>query len=90
MACHRQGRADPGGLRQAKHPLLQKVGGPETLGKEDGRGPAGEGLPLRKVCPSNLTPLMFCTLVVAYPELDERLRPSPQPQAGEYSAHHYN
>ncbi|KAJ1200205.1 hypothetical protein NDU88_004031 [Pleurodeles waltl] len=56
MACHRQGRADLGGLRQAEHPLLQTVGGPETLGMEDGRGPAGDGLPMRKGCLSNPDP----------------------------------
>ncbi|KAJ1137676.1 hypothetical protein NDU88_004074 [Pleurodeles waltl] len=51
MACHRQGRADPGGLRQAEHPLLETVGGPETLGMEDHGGPAGDGLPMRKGYP---------------------------------------
>ncbi|KAJ1099263.1 hypothetical protein NDU88_004366 [Pleurodeles waltl] len=56
MACHRQGRVDPGGLRQAEHPLLETVGGPEQLGTEDGRGPAGDGLPMRKGCPLNPEP----------------------------------
>ncbi|KAJ1118809.1 hypothetical protein NDU88_006996 [Pleurodeles waltl] len=28
------------------------VGGPAPMGKEDGRGPAGAGLPMRKGCPS--------------------------------------
>ncbi|KAJ1108188.1 hypothetical protein NDU88_005570 [Pleurodeles waltl] len=56
MACHRQGCADPGGLRQAEHPLSQTVGGPETLGKEDGGGPAGDVLPSRKGCPLNPDP----------------------------------
>ncbi|KAJ1125441.1 hypothetical protein NDU88_003873 [Pleurodeles waltl] len=32
-----------------------------------------------------MTPLMFRILVVAYPELDGRLRASQQPQGGEYS-----
>ncbi|KAJ1099413.1 hypothetical protein NDU88_004514 [Pleurodeles waltl] len=72
MAYHRQGRADPGGLRQAEHPLSETVGGPETLGTEDGRGAAGDGLPMRKGCPSNPDPLMGCILAVAYPELDGR------------------
>ncbi|KAJ1218727.1 hypothetical protein NDU88_006304 [Pleurodeles waltl] len=31
-----------------------------------------------------LTPLMFCILAVAYPELDGRLKASQQPQGGEY------
>ncbi|KAJ1177616.1 hypothetical protein NDU88_002869 [Pleurodeles waltl] len=30
-----------------------------------------------------LTPLMFCIMAVAYPELDGRLRASQQPQGGE-------
>ncbi|KAJ1093481.1 hypothetical protein NDU88_006581 [Pleurodeles waltl] len=90
MACHRQGRADPEGLRQAEHPLSEKVGGPETLGTEDGGGPAGNGLPMRKGYPSNPDPLMARILAGAYLELDGRLRASRQPQGGEYSAHHYN
>ncbi|KAJ1214982.1 hypothetical protein NDU88_002592 [Pleurodeles waltl] len=32
-----------------------------------------------------MTPLMYRILVVAYPELDGRLRASQQPQGGEYS-----
>ncbi|KAJ1090700.1 hypothetical protein NDU88_003829 [Pleurodeles waltl] len=71
---------DPGGLWQAVHPLSQTVGGPETLDTEDGGGPPGDGLPMRKGCPSNPDPLMACTLAVAYPELDGHLRASQQPQ----------
>ncbi|KAJ1123749.1 hypothetical protein NDU88_002216 [Pleurodeles waltl] len=56
LACHRQGGADPGGLWQAEHPLSQTVGGPDTLGMEDGGGPAGDGVPTRKGCPSNPDP----------------------------------
>ncbi|KAJ1178283.1 hypothetical protein NDU88_003530 [Pleurodeles waltl] len=56
MACHRKGRADPGGLRQAEHPLSETVGGPETLGMEDGGDPAGDGLLMRKGCPSTPDP----------------------------------
>ncbi|KAJ1110270.1 hypothetical protein NDU88_007625 [Pleurodeles waltl] len=86
MACHHQGGADPGGLRQVEHPLSETMGGPETLGTEDGEGPAGDGLPTRNGCPSNPTPLMVCILAVAYPELDGHLGASQQPQGGEYSA----
>ncbi|KAJ1117868.1 hypothetical protein NDU88_006064 [Pleurodeles waltl] len=82
MACHRHGRADPGGLWQAEHPLLETVGGPEMLGTEDGRGPAGDGFPMRNGCPSNPDPLMTRILAVAYPELDGLLRASQQPQGG--------
>ncbi|KAJ1099757.1 hypothetical protein NDU88_004855 [Pleurodeles waltl] len=53
MACHRQGRADPGGLHQVEHPLSQTLGGHEKLGTEDGGGPAWDGLQMRKGCPSN-------------------------------------
>ncbi|KAJ1199309.1 hypothetical protein NDU88_003146 [Pleurodeles waltl] len=56
MVRHRQGRVDPGGLWQAEHPLSQTVGGPETLGKEDGRGPASDGLPKRMGFASNPEP----------------------------------
>ncbi|KAJ1127648.1 hypothetical protein NDU88_006044 [Pleurodeles waltl] len=45
LACHRQGSADPGGLSKMEHPLLQEMGGPAPLEQEDGRGPAGGGLP---------------------------------------------
>ncbi|KAJ1197083.1 hypothetical protein NDU88_000945 [Pleurodeles waltl] len=83
LAGHRQGHADPGGLWQAEHPLSQTVGGPAPLGKEDGGGPAGDGLPMRKGCPSNPDPpLMARILAVAYPELDGRLKASQQPQGG--------
>ncbi|KAJ1082758.1 hypothetical protein NDU88_002923 [Pleurodeles waltl] len=74
MSCHRKGGAEPGGVRQAEHPLSETVGGPETLGTEDGGGPAGYGLPTRKGCPSYPNPSpMARILVVAYPELDWRL-----------------
>ncbi|KAJ1201358.1 hypothetical protein NDU88_005170 [Pleurodeles waltl] len=56
VASHRQGGADPGGLQLAEHPLQEAVGGPEALGQEDLRGPAGEGLPTRKGCPSDPDP----------------------------------
>ncbi|KAJ1137650.1 hypothetical protein NDU88_004048 [Pleurodeles waltl] len=90
MACHRQRGADLGGLWQAENLLSQTVGGPEMLGMEEGGGPAGDGLPRRKGCPSNPDPPMAPIMVVACPELDGRLRASQQPQGGEYSAHHYN
>ncbi|KAJ1155662.1 hypothetical protein NDU88_008391 [Pleurodeles waltl] len=56
MAWHRRRRAAPGGLRQLEHPLSETVRGPETLGMEDRGGPAGDGLPMRKWCPSNPDP----------------------------------
>ncbi|KAJ1115721.1 hypothetical protein NDU88_003943 [Pleurodeles waltl] len=42
----------PWGLQQAEHPLQETVGGPETLDMEDHGDPAGDGLPMRKMCPS--------------------------------------
>ncbi|KAJ1116756.1 hypothetical protein NDU88_004962 [Pleurodeles waltl] len=48
--------SEPGGLQPAEHPLQEVVGGPEALGQEDQRGPAGEGLPTRKGCPSDPDP----------------------------------
>ncbi|KAJ1170099.1 hypothetical protein NDU88_001980 [Pleurodeles waltl] len=56
VVCHRQGGADPGGLRQAEHPLSETVGGPEPLNMENGGGPAVDGLPTRKGCLSNPDP----------------------------------
>ncbi|KAJ1105800.1 hypothetical protein NDU88_003204 [Pleurodeles waltl] len=41
---------------QTEHPLSETVGGPETLGMEDGGGPAGDGLPTKKQCPLNPDP----------------------------------
>ncbi|KAJ1116234.1 hypothetical protein NDU88_004452 [Pleurodeles waltl] len=81
MVCHRQGGEDPGVLWQAEHPLSETVGGPETLGTEDHGVPAGDGLPTRKGCPSDLTPLMARIMAVAYPELDGALRESQHPQS---------
>ncbi|KAJ1141713.1 hypothetical protein NDU88_008041 [Pleurodeles waltl] len=40
--------------RRSTH--CRKLGGLETLGTEDGRDPAGDGLPARKGCPSNPDP----------------------------------
>ncbi|KAJ1204332.1 hypothetical protein NDU88_008110 [Pleurodeles waltl] len=42
--------------KQAEHPLSQEVGGPAPLGKEEGRGPAGADLPMRKGCMSHHDP----------------------------------
>ncbi|KAJ1152156.1 hypothetical protein NDU88_004933 [Pleurodeles waltl] len=43
LASHRQGSADPGSLQPAEHPLQEAVEGPEALGQEDQKDPAGEG-----------------------------------------------
>ncbi|KAJ1162115.1 hypothetical protein NDU88_002593, partial [Pleurodeles waltl] len=56
------------GLQQAEHPLQETVGGPETLGTEDCRGPTGDGLPTRKGARRNLTPLMACILASQQPQ----------------------
>ncbi|KAJ1101384.1 hypothetical protein NDU88_006452 [Pleurodeles waltl] len=45
LACHSQGRPDPGGPPQTEHPLPEKMGGHSPLEQEDGRGPAWEGCP---------------------------------------------
>ncbi|KAJ1207894.1 hypothetical protein NDU88_003284 [Pleurodeles waltl] len=83
VASHRQGRADPGGLQPADHPLHEPVGRPEALGQEDRGGPAGKGLPMRKGSRRTLTPLMACILAVAYPDLDGHLKVAQQPQGSE-------
>ncbi|KAJ1123574.1 hypothetical protein NDU88_002042 [Pleurodeles waltl] len=53
LACHRQGRPDPGGPPQTEHPLPEKMGGHSQLEQEDGGGSAGNGLPTWEGCPSN-------------------------------------
>ncbi|KAJ1088447.1 hypothetical protein NDU88_001604 [Pleurodeles waltl] len=45
LACHRQGRPDPGGPQQTGHPLPQEVGGHPLREQEDRGGSAGDGLP---------------------------------------------
>ncbi|KAJ1206921.1 hypothetical protein NDU88_002314 [Pleurodeles waltl] len=56
MACHRQGRPDPGGPPQTGHPLPEEMGGHSPLEQEDGGGSAGDGLPTWEGCPSDLDP----------------------------------
>ncbi|KAJ1196255.1 hypothetical protein NDU88_000126 [Pleurodeles waltl] len=85
LACHHQGSPDPGGPPQTEHPLPEKMGRHSPLEQEDGGGSAGDGLPTWEGCPSHHDTLMFQILVVAYPELDGRLRASQQPQGGEYT-----
>ncbi|KAJ1096692.1 hypothetical protein NDU88_001825 [Pleurodeles waltl] len=56
LACHRQGRPDPGGLPQTEQPILEKMGGHSTLEQEDGGGSAEDGLPTWEGCPSHHDP----------------------------------
>ncbi|KAJ1119163.1 hypothetical protein NDU88_007349 [Pleurodeles waltl] len=56
LACHRQGRPDPGGLPQTEHPLPEKMGGQSPLEQEDGGGSAGDGLPMWEGCLSHHDP----------------------------------
>ncbi|KAJ1208026.1 hypothetical protein NDU88_003416 [Pleurodeles waltl] len=56
LACHRQGRLDPGGPPQTEHPLPEKMGGHSPLEQEDSGGSAGDGLPTWEGCPSNHDP----------------------------------
>ncbi|KAJ1197133.1 hypothetical protein NDU88_000995 [Pleurodeles waltl] len=51
LACHRQGRPNPGGPPQTDHPLPEKMGGHSPLEQEDGGGSAGDGLPTWEGCP---------------------------------------
>ncbi|KAJ1152012.1 hypothetical protein NDU88_004791 [Pleurodeles waltl] len=53
LACHRQGRPDPGGLPQTEHPLPEKMRGHSPLEQEDGGGSAGDGLPTWEGCLSH-------------------------------------
>ncbi|KAJ1173998.1 hypothetical protein NDU88_005822 [Pleurodeles waltl] len=85
LACHRQGRPDPGGPPQREHPLLEKMGGPSPLEQEDGEAQLGMASQLGRGARRTMTSLMSRVLAVAYPELDGRLRASQQPQGGEYS-----
>ncbi|KAJ1166181.1 hypothetical protein NDU88_006589 [Pleurodeles waltl] len=56
LACHRQGRPDPGGPPQIEHPLPYEMGGHSPLEQEDGGGPAGDGLPTWEGCPLHHDP----------------------------------
>ncbi|KAJ1184568.1 hypothetical protein NDU88_001372 [Pleurodeles waltl] len=56
LACHHQGRPDPGGPPQTEHPLPEKMGGHSPLEQEDGGGPAGDGLPTWEGCLSHHDP----------------------------------
>ncbi|KAJ1207773.1 hypothetical protein NDU88_003163 [Pleurodeles waltl] len=56
LACHRQGRPDPGGPPETGHPLPEKIGGHSRLEQEDGGGSAGDGLPTWEGCPSHHDP----------------------------------
>ncbi|KAJ1100539.1 hypothetical protein NDU88_005621 [Pleurodeles waltl] len=56
LACHRQGRRDPGGLPQTEHPLPEKMGGHSPLEQEDGGASAGDDLPTWEGCPSHHDP----------------------------------
>ncbi|KAJ1216443.1 hypothetical protein NDU88_004045 [Pleurodeles waltl] len=56
LACHHQGRPDPGGLPQTEHPLPEKIGGHSPLEQEDGGGSAGDGLLTWEGCPSHRDP----------------------------------
>ncbi|KAJ1198070.1 hypothetical protein NDU88_001914 [Pleurodeles waltl] len=84
LACHRQKGVDPGGLRQAEHPLPQEVRGPAPLDKEDSRGPVGDGLPTRIGCPSHHDIPDVPHPGGGYPQLEGLLKASQQPQGGEY------
>ncbi|KAJ1150291.1 hypothetical protein NDU88_003086 [Pleurodeles waltl] len=50
LACHRQGRPDPGGLPQTEQPLPEKMGGHSPREQEDGGGSAGDCLPTWEGC----------------------------------------
>ncbi|KAJ1098220.1 hypothetical protein NDU88_003336 [Pleurodeles waltl] len=56
LACHRQGRPDPGGPPQTGHPLPEEMGGHPPLEQEDGGGSAGDGLPMWEGCQSDFDP----------------------------------
>ncbi|KAJ1088068.1 hypothetical protein NDU88_001227 [Pleurodeles waltl] len=56
MACHRQGRPDPGGPPQTGPPLPEEMGGHSPLEQEEGGGSAGGGLPTWEGCLSDLDP----------------------------------
>ncbi|KAJ1188702.1 hypothetical protein NDU88_005459 [Pleurodeles waltl] len=56
LACHRQGRPDPGGLPETEHPLPEKIGEHSLLEQEDGGGSAGDGLPTWEGCPYHYDP----------------------------------
>ncbi|KAJ1096924.1 hypothetical protein NDU88_002054 [Pleurodeles waltl] len=56
LACHRQGRPDPGGPQQMGHPLPEEMGGHPPPEQEYGGGSAGDGLPTLEGCQSSIDP----------------------------------
>ncbi|KAJ1215275.1 hypothetical protein NDU88_002884 [Pleurodeles waltl] len=56
LACHRQGRPDPGDIPQTEHPLPKKMGRHSPLEQEDCGGSAWDGLPTWEGCPSHHDP----------------------------------
>ncbi|KAJ1101274.1 hypothetical protein NDU88_006346 [Pleurodeles waltl] len=80
MACHCQGRADPGGLWQAEHPLSQTVGGPGRWARKTVVAQLWMACQRGRGACRTLTPLMAHILAGACLELDGRLGASQQPQ----------
>ncbi|KAJ1202420.1 hypothetical protein NDU88_006220 [Pleurodeles waltl] len=56
LACHRQGRPDPGGPPETGNPLPEEMGGHPPLEQEDSGGSAGDGLPTWEGCQSDFDP----------------------------------
>ncbi|KAJ1164865.1 hypothetical protein NDU88_005298 [Pleurodeles waltl] len=84
LACHRQGRPDPGGLAQTEH-WRKRWEDIRRWSKKTAAAQLGMTSQRGRVARRTMTPLMFRILVVAYPELDGRLRASQQLQGGEYT-----
>ncbi|KAJ1193599.1 hypothetical protein NDU88_002895 [Pleurodeles waltl] len=80
MACHCQGRADPGVYgRQSTH-CQKRSEDLRCWAKKTAEAQLAMASQLGRGARRTLTPLMFHTLAVAYPELDGRLRASQQPE----------
>ncbi|KAJ1155463.1 hypothetical protein NDU88_008193 [Pleurodeles waltl] len=85
LACHRQGSADLGVYYRRSTHCRKRWEDLRRWSKKTAEAQLGLAFQRGRGARRTMTPLMFRTLAVAYPELDGRLRPSQQPQGGEYS-----
>ncbi|KAJ1130753.1 hypothetical protein NDU88_009101 [Pleurodeles waltl] len=80
LACHHQGRPDPGGPPQTEHPLRKRWEDIRRWSKKTAEAQLGMASQCGRGARRTMTPLMFGILAVAYLELDGRLRASQQTQ----------
>ncbi|KAJ1170751.1 hypothetical protein NDU88_002623 [Pleurodeles waltl] len=80
LACHRQGRPDPGVYHRQSTHCRKRWEDIRRWSKKMAEAQLGMASQRRRGARRTMTPLMFRILAVAYPELDGRLRASQQPK----------